>query len=293
VKHSLRILVAAATTLGLLMVSTLPSGAVSSTEELRNAPVPSLCEYPAGTLVDGELPGVAPGNVTLNASVLGNLISGGGTEAVSTFWCSHGGIGWPDNAVFYNGATKVVGKFDSGSVGHTAGRQTISKVRIADKQAVLTVLAVPRSGDNELWGSSGAQVVYRWSASKQRMTKHSEKIYTETATAKKIIEAAKDGKRSTVRKYATASATAWIMDSIKDAQKRHAKITFSTCYGIDSFEDVLPDTGVVQLGQRGCVVKVKYPHGDGTVPHVLLMQHRSSDTAWKSWVAVDFVPIWH
>ena len=290
--RTLKTLLATVTVLGLSISATTPSSAISSISELKNAPVPSMCDYPAGTLVDGELPGVSPGNVTLNSSRLGNLISGGGKEAVSTFWCSHGGIGWPDNAVFYDGATQVVGQFDSGTVGSSPGRQAISKVQITHGAAVLTVLAVPRSGDNELWGSSGARAVYRWSASRQRMTQRSVQIHTETSTVRTIVKAAKAGKKSTVRKHATKSATASIMYYFKQAKKDKASIKFSKCYGVYSFEDVIPDSGLVQFGQRACVVNVRYPKGSA-VPHLLIMKHPSKDVAWRTWVAIDFVPIWH
>ncbi len=60
--------------------------------ELRSAPVPSLCDHPAGRLRDGSLPGIPPGRgeVTLGKSAFGDLDGDGVDEAAVVLSCSGG-----------------------------------------------------------------------------------------------------------------------------------------------------------------------------------------------------------
>ncbi|NQX16046.1 hypothetical protein [Rathayibacter sp. VKM Ac-2857] len=76
-----------------------------------SAPVPALCEFDAGTLVDGVLPGFTAmeGGVYLGGIGTGT----GGLSAVAAaptttsaagvvrVGCFHGGVNWPDSLVFY------------------------------------------------------------------------------------------------------------------------------------------------------------------------------------------------
>lgn len=62
-------------------------------EDLQRAPVPSLCDHPAGTLVDGVLPGLDPteGEVGLVDAQLGDLDGDGSPEGIATLRCTYGG----------------------------------------------------------------------------------------------------------------------------------------------------------------------------------------------------------
>jgi hypothetical protein len=59
---------------------------------LRRAPVPSLCGHPAGTLVDGHLPGTPPGEagVQLGDTAFGDLDGDGQAEGVAVIGCALG-----------------------------------------------------------------------------------------------------------------------------------------------------------------------------------------------------------
>lgn len=61
--------------------------------DLRNVPVPSLCEHPAGTLVDGTLPGVAEqdGFVQAVDAELADLDGDRSPEGIVTVQCTYGG----------------------------------------------------------------------------------------------------------------------------------------------------------------------------------------------------------
>lgn len=72
--------------------------------DLSGAPVPSLCEQPAGTLVDGELPNpVNNGFVMLRQelTVIGDVMGDAAPEAVGVIACSAGGVGWPNTVEIY------------------------------------------------------------------------------------------------------------------------------------------------------------------------------------------------
>ena len=62
-------------------------------EDLRQAPVPSLCEHAAGRLVDGVLPGLDPseGEVGLVDAQLGDLDGDGKPEGIALLRCTYGG----------------------------------------------------------------------------------------------------------------------------------------------------------------------------------------------------------
>lgn len=97
-----------------------------TTNALYQAPVPSLCGHPAGTLVDGSLPGIPAdqGYVNLlaksegmrSALVFGDLTGDGAIDAVAVFGCSRGGVNWPHQIVLYAPGPKILGAIDLGAV---------------------------------------------------------------------------------------------------------------------------------------------------------------------------------
>ncbi|PRY38850.1 hypothetical protein CLV43_108250 [Umezawaea tangerina] len=96
--------------------------------DLSTAPVPGMCQHPAGTLVDGSLPGIpthdgfvqlvakgSPSEVD-NPIVVGDLTADGTPDAAAVFMCSRGGVGWPHHVVLYGPGPEVLGSVDLGSV---------------------------------------------------------------------------------------------------------------------------------------------------------------------------------
>lgn len=86
--------------------------------DLLTAEVPSMCEHPAGSLVDGMLPGIAEldGRVTLSPTLLQDIQSGAeesdlaviGTDAegepflAATLYCDRGGVSWPSQVIVWD-----------------------------------------------------------------------------------------------------------------------------------------------------------------------------------------------
>lgn len=86
--------------------------------DLLTAEVPSMCEHPACSLVDGVLPGIAElgGRVTLSPTLLQDIQSGAdesdhaviGTDAegesflAATLYCDRGGVSWPSQVLVWD-----------------------------------------------------------------------------------------------------------------------------------------------------------------------------------------------
>ena len=99
-----------------------------SAADLMSAPVPPLCNFPAGRLVDGQLPGQPasagqPPTLVTNAAedgsadlvALGDLDHQGAADAAAIVNCNAGGVGWPDHIVFWSASTNgpaVLGSYD-------------------------------------------------------------------------------------------------------------------------------------------------------------------------------------
>lgn len=95
--------------------------------DLLTADVPSLCGHPAGTLVDGALPGIAEfaGTAGLQSTLLEDIRSGAttsdfavvGTDVddapflAAVMYCDQGGVAWPNTVVVYDADLQPVAEF--------------------------------------------------------------------------------------------------------------------------------------------------------------------------------------
>ena len=279
---------------------------LTSKKQLKSLPVPSMCDNPAGKLVNGTLPGH---HVYLNsaASKLGQIKKGGGKEAVAAFWCSQGGIGWADHLVFYSADGKIIGHFDTASVGARAGRQGVHKVSINSKGIVtVNLIAVPLKGDNELWGSAGAKLTFKWDAKKGKVVRVSKKIYSDVkGTAKKVLSLVKSGKLTQAKKYAKSSVVkelAKYWKSIKKENKestikRKGSIKIGRCGGVFSYVDGYQlYEPFLPYGSRGCEVIFTWPVHKGyrdsfTSLYLVVLDHKRADKNWSSWYVRELVGV--
>jgi hypothetical protein len=93
-------------------------------DDLESAPVPSACEHPAGTLVDGNLPLIPDhlGGVFLSRDADGaprhlvTDLTGKGPEYLALLDCSAGGVAWPQVVVLYGPGPTLLGSIDLGDV---------------------------------------------------------------------------------------------------------------------------------------------------------------------------------
>ncbi|WP_349826975.1 hypothetical protein [Brevibacterium litoralis] len=79
-------------------------------EMVMSAPIPSMCGFPEGDLVDGELPephpeygdnARSPAIVKEHEIVAGDLTGDGVDELAAVFNCNNGGVSWPDQVVVF------------------------------------------------------------------------------------------------------------------------------------------------------------------------------------------------
>lgn len=95
----------------LVTPTTLPEVAGIGPADLLAAPVPSLCQHPPGTLVDGRLPGIPAhdGQVRLawgyeqrpTTVAVGDLDGEPGAEIAAVFICNRGGVPWANSVQIY------------------------------------------------------------------------------------------------------------------------------------------------------------------------------------------------
>ncbi|MEV6831885.1 hypothetical protein [Amycolatopsis sp. NPDC051102] len=101
---------------------------IAARRQLSTAPVPSLCEHPAGTLVNGSLPGIpdnqgsvflaangSPMNV-IDSLAVGDLTGDGVAETAAVLGCSQGGVSWPEYIVVYTPEKQILGSIDLGDI---------------------------------------------------------------------------------------------------------------------------------------------------------------------------------
>lgn len=250
-----------------------------------------MCDYPAGQLVNGSLPGTEPGQVILDQALtrVGKLVKGGGTGAAAVFHCNQGGVSWPDHVVFYDRELKVMGHFDALSIGENSGRATVTSVTIHKRVVTLRVLAVGQSGDSDLWGSAGAKVTYKYDAHKKQMTRRSVTINRERATAKKLVKYVRAGKTKAPRTMADSATLTELRAVLRPTNKawRPKSVSVGRCYGATSDDWV---GQFLDVGQRGCLVNVDYP-GEGSSVYLLVLGHAEDDRNWTRWIAVEFLGI--
>jgi len=174
-------------------------------EELVDAPIPSLCDHPAGTMSNGEL-------LSRKKGYGGAWIAayeGDWKELSFRSWrdeqgeplaalvmdCNQGGVGWPPHVVFYTSGPTVLGEIDvSDVVGD--GRQSVVKLEPATDGVRLSMVNTYQEGDGGCCGTLSVVADFFWDGAKAggRMVDR----LTEQPTAKQAFAAALAGDRAAI-----------------------------------------------------------------------------------------------
>lgn len=114
-------------------------------DQLRSAPVPAMCQHPAGRLVNGQLPGLQanggpdPGYEDLDLGgdasgpdvhlppVLADLTGDGSGDALAVVHCSAGGVSWPDELVLWGPGPALLTSRDLSAV-HPAEHANVQSI---------------------------------------------------------------------------------------------------------------------------------------------------------------------
>lgn len=236
--------------LTLLSALAAPAGAAEdeavTKKALKSAPVPSLCEHPAGTLVNGKLPGIAPdyGFVVLGPKrsiAKGKVQPSSAGDAAAVIHCSMGGNSFFHNVVVYGPGPTIIGK--------AALNGFVRKIWIKKRAVHLQIVGMYRGYDEpNCCRTKSAKFVLKWNKKKQRVVIASKKAFTERPTAKKVIAAVNAKKYRKARKYARPSA----VGQLRIARKR-GKLSLRGCVGV-----LHPDFGYFAYDEkvrRQCYVK--------------------------------------
>ncbi|MCC6830483.1 MAG: hypothetical protein IT200_03985 [Thermoleophilia bacterium] len=256
------------------------AAAIDSPDELLNAPVPSACEHPAGTLVDGELPGIpdGEGEVVLDTShvALGAVVPGRGTGAVAALTCNRGGVGWPQVIVVYDRDLRLLGSLDLLAVTH-GGREHVRRLRLIGRIAEIQVVNIGRPDDPGCCGTRSATLRLVYDRERGAVRVVSRRFFDERGAAEALVAALRRGAMGTARRWASPRALGTILAATTPATRRSLRIR--GCFG------VLGDRGpLLGTAPRGCTLSVRVGGRPSTVG-VLRMR----PVAWNRWRASDLV----
>lgn len=205
--------------------------------DLLSAPVPSLCEHPAGTLVDGKLPGAAPnlGGVWLawankreaSTVALGDLDGKPGDEIAAVINCNRGGVGWPDSVLIYGpGPTLMTTVVLRDIVPDMVGRARVYDITYRNGGLFIRWVT-GQSGDLGCCSSMDAQALVRLSGGK--LVVENIKSFPERPVVDRVLAAVTASDRAALLAFAGGKAD--IADSL--ARLRNGSTGFGSvkCHG--------------------------------------------------------------
>jgi hypothetical protein len=261
---------AAAAVMSVLMLA-VGSSARAATP-LDNAPVPSLCEHPAGTLVGGQLPGIPEidGGVWLSELFRPGMIKQGKIRSAGDYAavvsCNRGGVGWPDNIVIYNAGKQILGTVRLGNV-TKGGREIVDRLRISKRTVIAEVIGIGQRDDGGCCGSASATVKISWNKKRDRVAV-SKRMFTERKPMQRLVRAANRGRRRAARKLADAD----VVKQLFDLRRIGARFKLANCEGALSDEwwvDYLSQTGESFI--RACLVYATFSDTGGEQAWALLV----------------------
>ncbi len=263
--------------------------------ELESLAVPSACGHPAGTLVGGRLPGIAPGagQVALastlfpdrfdNFTSFGDLTGDGVADTVAVLKCENvNGIG-ADVVVAYDSGARLLGSINLADVTQRPINE-IYTVQVSGGRAIMRWRTTEDPATTETVVDAEASFSFDPTSGLRAGRLSS---FNVTAPVAKLLEKIRAGRSgSAVKKLAPPEIIAAMISANRAAPFGEAK-----CYGpstapnsgwpdqaLDDYDDWPPQDGLAH-GDRFCLIALP----DGSYA-LLGMQH----TGFTSWRAVEF-----
>ena len=281
---------------GLVLVGLASGPAVSgeatepgpvTSEALLSAWVPSLCEHPAGYLVNGELPGIEPhsGGVWLAEEkliALGEVTPDSPGDAAAVVRCNQGGVGWPDNVIVYDPALEVVGTFRLMNI-TKGGRESVEKIDIRDGQVHVRVTNIAGTDDPACCASKEAALTMAWSDDQDAVTLVRKKVFSERRTAVRFRSLVAHGKTERARRFGSLAAV-----RVLRRTERHGRTSLQSCHGtLSGYWPTWADADTLRDASRVCLLDVKWDDGPYASLYGLLLEHHG----WRDWKVVNVVGI--
>lgn len=290
-------LLATATLLGVAAAPTVAQddpasrAAPVSSASLLEAPVPSLCGFPAGRLSDGHLPGPdGYGGAWLSEPSLhafGDLDGSPGVDAAAVVRCNHGGVGWPDNVVVWDSQLRVLGSFTTSDL--TGGeRDVVTRLARTGSTVRLDVVGITRSGDASCCGSRDARVALRYDPAKSRVAVVGRRLFDERRSAARTERLAEKGRWSALREVAARR----VQRDLRQVHRHALRTRLDSCIGVLDGSWPSPDAlewAGASGASRGCLVSVFYRHDRELYRSVSMLAMKR--TGFGRWRAVGLVGI--
>ncbi|PKQ30643.1 MAG: hypothetical protein CVT62_11850 [Actinobacteria bacterium HGW-Actinobacteria-2] len=187
-----------------------PAAPLLTAEQMRSAPVPSVCGQPAGNLSDGTLgtPGAGKGGVSIATygkdsapAFLAWQGPDGAPYAALVVDCNQGGVAWPPHVIFYSAGPTVLGEIDVAKVLGN-GRQVVDDMAPIANGVQLSLANTYGSHEDGCCGTVDAVADFTWNGSKVSGTVA--KKITEAPTAKEAFFAALTGDKAAIDKLYNA-----------------------------------------------------------------------------------------
>lgn len=251
-----------ATLLG-VSLTTAPAEAVTK-KRLMNSWVPSMCEHPAGRLVDGKLPeddDPNNGSVEVSRTAVGPLAQGKGKWGAVAIRCNAGGVAWPDHLLFYRPNGKFVRGVDLFAV-TKGGREFVTKLAISKRRVRVRVEGINQGDEAACCGTASASLTFRVKPGTKKVVMAKKKVHTERRTAKAFTRAMNQGKLGKARRLTNASIVKEL--AVYGNQKGH--LGFRDCREAWNMVD---RTCTITFGGK----KARNPIGDLSFTRV----------SWKTW----------
>lgn len=113
---------------------------------LLTAQVPSNCRLPAQRLVNGETTKGSPGSGSIGTKPTYIDMAGlGYSQALTTYWCTAGGVSWPETLLLVGAGGDLLGSFDLGDLGHHE-HADVDSVSVSGPTAVVKWAAYEGAG---------------------------------------------------------------------------------------------------------------------------------------------------
>jgi hypothetical protein len=214
-----------------------------TTDDLLSAPVPAACQHEAGTLAQGQLPGIPPSQGEMRLAWLndgrarsdlfasGDLNADDNPDAATVLYCNAGGVSWPEIIAFYTHGPKLLGfKYlsDINLPGHNPGENaTVYKIRYVSGMIEATWMT-QQDGDAAATPTLDYSARLRWNGHQIAVSNLT--ATTEQKTADLFTTDVRNGDMTAANKLAASGVADTLIDQFRSYPT--AQSSAPQCHGL-------------------------------------------------------------